>query len=105
MPMTTKNSDNARQSSEAKSNNMSAGTDGSVKYEKIAVLDNEVQAEALDALLTEIGIPHEMISYRDSAMDGLYQATRGWGHVEAPLDRAEDVKQALQSLTDEQGKA
>lgn len=82
-------------------NGMPASTDGSVEYEKIAVLDNEVQAEALDALLTEIGIPHEMISYRDSAMDGLYQATRGWGHVEAPLDRAEAVKQALKSLTDE----
>jgi len=81
-------------------------SDESVDYEKIAVLDNEVQAEALDALLTEIGIPHEMISYRDSAMDGLYQATRGWGHVEAPLDRADAVKQALKSLADEpQGKA
>ena len=33
------------------------------------------------------------------------QATRGWGHVEAPLDRAEIVRQALKSLADEpQGK-
>ena len=80
-------------------------SDESSGYDKIAVLDNEVQAEALDALLTGIGIPHKMISYRDSAMDGLYQATRGWGHVEAPLDRAEIVRQALKSLADEpQGK-
>ena len=86
-------------------NGVLISSDGSTDYDKVAVLDNEVQAEALDALLTEIGIPHQMISYRDSAMDGLYQATLGWGHVEAPLDRAEEVKQALKSLTDAQGKA
>ena len=68
------------------------------RFEKIAVLDNEVQAEALDALLAERGIPHEMKSYRDSAMDGIY-LSRGWGHVSAPKTHAAAVLQALKDLT------
>lgn len=106
--MTAEQSDNGKmkpstkadQPADAQDNGRLVSAEVSVQYEKIAVLDNEVQAEALDALLIEIGIPHEMKSYRDSAMDGLYQATRGWGHVEAPLEHAEAVRQALKSLTD-----
>jgi hypothetical protein len=54
------------------------------KLEKIAVLDNEVQAELVDSVLSERNIPHLMRSYHDSALDGIYQAKSGWGHVEAP---------------------
>ena len=54
------------------------------KLEKIAVLDNEVQAELVDSVLEERGIPHLMRSYYDSAMNGIYQTPAGWGHVEAP---------------------
>jgi hypothetical protein len=53
------------------------------KLEKIAVLDNEVQAELVDSVLAEREIPHIMRSYHDSALDGIYQAKSGWGHVEA----------------------
>ena len=56
------------------------------KLEKIAVLDNEVQAELVDSVLSERGIPHLMQSYHDSALDGIYQARSGWGHIEAPAD-------------------
>ena len=54
------------------------------ELEKIAVLDNEVQAELVDSVLSERNIPHLMRSYHDSALDGIYQAKSGWGHVEAP---------------------
>ena len=53
------------------------------KLEKIAVLDNEVQAELMDSVLSERDIPHIMRSYHDSALDGIYQARGGWGHIEA----------------------
>ena len=43
------------------------------KLEKIAVLDNEVQAELVDSVLSQREIPHIMRSYYDSALDGLYQ--------------------------------
>jgi len=72
------------------------------RFEKIAVLDNEVQAEALDALLAERGIPHALKSYRDSALDGVYLSS-GWGHVAAPKEQAAAVLQALKDLSNPPG--
>lgn len=74
------------------------------KLEKIAVVDNEVQAELVDNVLTERGIPHLMRSYHDSAYDGLFQSSGGWGHIEAPqtftgeiLAVIEDIKRQASS--------
>lgn len=66
---------------------------------KIVVLDSEVQAEALDGLLTEREIPHVMRSYNDSSLDGLFQAGHGWGHVEAPESEREKVLEALADIS------
>ena len=54
------------------------------EFKRILVLRDLIEAGLLDSLLTERGIPHVMISYRDSAYDGIYQVSKGWGHVEAP---------------------
>ena len=54
------------------------------KTVKIAVLENEVQAQILGSMLDEKGIPHLIRSYHDSAYDGLFQMSKGWGCVEAP---------------------
>jgi len=56
------------------------------EYKKIVVLDNEIEARLMDSILTERNIPHRMKSYHDSAYDGIYQAQKGWGHIEAPSD-------------------
>ena len=55
----------------------------SERVTKVRVLDTEVQAQLVGAVLTERGIPHILRSYHDSAYDGLFQGMRGWGHVEA----------------------
>lgn len=56
---------------------------------RVAILENEVQARLLSALLDEENIAHLLRSYHDSAYDGLFQAERGWGHIEArPEDQA-----------------
>ena len=55
------------------------------EYKKIVVLDNEIEAQLIDSILTERNIPHRMKSYHDSAYDGIFQAQKGWGHIEAPL--------------------
>ncbi len=68
------------------------------KLEKIAVLDNEVQAELVDSVLSERGVPHLMQSYYDSALDGIYQARAGWGHVEAPHDFKDEILAVIQDL-------
>ena len=68
------------------------------KLEKIAVLDSEVQAELVDSVLSERGIPHLMRSYHDSALDGIYQARSGWGHIEAPRDSRDEILAVIEEL-------
>ena len=68
------------------------------KLEKIAVLDNEVQAELVDSVLEERGIPHLMRSYHDSALDGIYQARSGWGHVEAPPEAKAEILAVIEDV-------
>ena len=60
-------------------------------FKKILVLDNEVEARLLDAVLADQHIPHLMRSYHDRAYDGLWQQQQGWGHVEAPEDCREQI--------------
>ena len=61
------------------------------KLEKIAVLDNEVQAKLVDSVLEERDIPHLLRSYHDSACDGIFQTRAGWGHVEAPAANRDEI--------------
>ena len=68
------------------------------KFEKIAVLDNEVQAELVDSVLEERGIPHIMRSYYDSALDGLYQSRSGWGEVEAPREARDEILAVIEDI-------
>ena len=68
------------------------------KLEKIAILDNEVQAELVDSVLSERGIPHLMRSYHDSALDGIYQVSEGWGHVEAPPSFENEILAVIEDI-------
>ena len=68
------------------------------KLEKIAVLDSEVQAELVDSVLSERGIPHLMHSYYDSALDGIYQTRAGWGHIEAPLESRDEILSVIEDI-------
>lgn len=65
---------------------------------KVAVLDNEIEAQLVDRLLADQQIPHLMRSYHDSAYDGIFQGLGSWGHVEAPLDCHERVKELIAEL-------
>ena len=69
------------------------------RFEKIVVLDNEIEARLLDAILAEEGIPHMMRGYYDSAYDGIFQVSKGWGHVEAPARHREEILAILNDLT------
>jgi len=68
------------------------------KLEKIAVLDSEVQAELVDSILEERGIPHLMQSYHDSAYDGVFQTHAGWGHVEAPATFRDEILAGIEDI-------
>ncbi len=61
------------------------------EFKKIIVLDNEIEAQVMDSILSERNIPHRLKSYHDSAYDGIFQAHKGWGHIEAPLSYKEEI--------------
>ncbi len=70
-------------------------------WHKVAVLENQVEADLLDVELNSQGIPHVMVSYSDAALDGLFQTLRGWGHVEAPDSAKEKILSILREIRQE----
>jgi len=76
-------------------------TEACVPWHKVAVLESEVEADLLDVELNTQGIPHVMVSYRDAALDGLFQTLRGWGHVEAPAELKDQILSILKEISRE----
>jgi hypothetical protein len=76
-------------------------TEETVPWHKVAVLENEVVADRLDVELNSQGIPHVMVSYHDTALDGLFQTLRGWGHVEAPDEARSRILSILKEIIHE----
>ena len=65
------------------------------EFIKAAVLDNDIEAQLVDSILHERGIPHIMQSYHDTAYDGLFQTQRGWGQINAPSDCREAILEVV----------
>ena len=59
-------------------------------YFKIAILDNEFEAQLLESILKEHEIPHLLISYYDTAFDGLYHST-DTGKTFTKLDGVQEI--------------
>jgi len=68
------------------------------RLERIVTLDTEVQAELVDAVLSDRKIPHIMQSYHDSAYDGLFQMQKGWGVLLAPPDFKAEILAVLEDI-------
>jgi len=67
-------------------------------YVKVIVLDNEIEAQLLDSILEERDIPHLMVSYHDTAYDGLFQTQKGWGQVSAPTPFKQEILEILNAV-------
>ena len=67
-------------------------------YARVTVLENEIEAQLLDSVLTQREIPHRMRSYHDTAYDGLFQTQKGWGDVSAPSSFHEEILEILRDL-------
>ena len=67
---------------------------------KILMFKNEIEAMLLDEILTEKQIPHMIRSYHDSAYDGLWQSQSGWGHLEAPEEYAEEIRNTYNQMSE-----
>jgi hypothetical protein len=70
-------------------------------YYRVAVLENEFEAQLVDSILTQRDIPHLITSYHDTAYDGLFQTQLGWGYVSSPLAHQEEIQEILSDLRKE----
>jgi hypothetical protein len=69
------------------------------RSEKIVVLKNEIEANIMATVLKDKSIPHMIISYHDSAYDGIFQIQKGWGHIEAPPEYKSRILKIYQDIT------
>ncbi len=67
-------------------------------YVKVAVVDNQFEAQLLAEILVERQIPHTLKSYYDAAYDGLFQTQKGWGAVYAPPGHKDEITEIIASL-------
>jgi hypothetical protein len=70
------------------------------EYIKVQALGNAVEASLLDSVLSERGIPHLIVSFHDSAYDGLFQAQKGWGIVKAPREFEDEIKAIYEDIAE-----
>ena len=68
------------------------------QYLKIAVLDNAIEAQLVDSILTERKIPHRLRSYHDTAYDGLFQVQKGWGKLYAPQSQKKEILKVIEDV-------
>lgn len=71
------------------------------EYVIIATLNDEIQAERLDSVLSQREIPYLIISYYDSAFDGLFKGYQGWGCVKAPVKYRDEILTILNDIKSE----
>jgi hypothetical protein len=68
---------------------------------KVVTLENNHEADLMDAILNEKNIPHHIESYYDTAFDGLYQTQKGWGRVSAPQSYHKEIMEIISELREE----
>ncbi|MFO8082776.1 MAG: hypothetical protein R6U27_00495 [Desulfobacterales bacterium] len=68
------------------------------KFIDIAILDNIIEAQVIESILSEQNIPHLIHSFHDTAYDGLFQVQMGWGKVCAPLSNQEEILEILNDI-------
>jgi hypothetical protein len=68
---------------------------------KITVLDNQIEAQLIDSVLSEKNIPHRMRSFHDTAYNGLFQFQKGWGELYAPLKLKSEILEIIEILRSE----
>jgi hypothetical protein len=70
-------------------------------YIKITVLENTIEAQLIESILSEKNIPHRIRSFHDTAYDGLFQFQKGWGELYAPLKLKDEILEIIEILRTE----
>jgi hypothetical protein len=67
-------------------------------YEIIDIIEDEIEARLMESILEERDIPHLLISFHDTAFNGLFQSQKGWGKINAPASYHHVIKEILSDL-------
>jgi len=73
-------------------------------YVKIIGLENIVEAQLIESILKEKGIPHRIRSFHDTAYDGLFQFQKGWGEIYAREEMKEEILDIMAVVRSEEEK-
>ena len=68
------------------------------EFVNVAILDNIIEAQLIDSVLNEYGIPHRIRSFHDTAYDGLFQFQLGWGALWAPDSSRAEILEILHDI-------
>ncbi len=68
------------------------------KFDKVMVLDSDIEAHLVMSILDEQNIPYRVRSFHDTAYDGLFQVQKGWGEVSAPVSRKDQIREIVEDL-------
>ena len=68
------------------------------EFEKITTIENEIESLSLVSELEGRNIPHAMRSYHDTAYNGIYQLSAGWGYLEAPVEYKNEILEILSAI-------
>ncbi len=69
-----------------------AGTARVPDLARVCIVDDGFEADLLRGALLSEGIPCLVENYREIALDGLFQLTRGWGALIVPLTEFDRAK-------------
>lgn len=64
----------------------------------VGVIENAIEAQLLASILTERKIPHRIRTHHDTAYDGLFQAQKGWGDIEAPSRYQAEIEKIIDQV-------
>ncbi len=66
--------------------------------EEPILLNDEVEANLMDSILNEEGIPHFLKSYTMPAYEGLKTYKDSWGHIDAPKQYLPRIRTILREM-------
>lgn len=68
------------------------------EFIRVAILENPFEAQLLEQVLVDENIPHMILSYHDTAYDGLFQFQKGWGEVRGPEARKDEILSFIEDI-------
>jgi len=67
-------------------------------FVEITAIDNPIEAALIKSSLEDSGIPFIIKEYHDSAYDGMFELTKGWGEILAPEKYKEYILNIINDL-------